>query len=87
MSDFDLSFMVAVPEFIRFGEASYCFVFVLNNSADKTTFVKQVRIDSQRMVQIERERKLILHVIPGIFELPCNYDVKFGGCVTRCLLK
>lgn len=26
-------------------------------------------------------------MIPGIFELSCNYDIKFGDYVTRCLLK
>jgi len=80
MSELDL----ALPEFIQSGE-TYC--FILNNSADKNTSVEQFHIDNQKMFQIVRERRLILHMIPAIFELSCNYDIKFADNVTRCLLK
>lgn len=78
-------FSTGFPELIQFGETSYC--FILNNSADKTTFVEQLCIDNQRMFQIVHEGSLIFHMIPGIFELSCNYDIKFADYVTRCLLK
>lgn len=31
--------------------------------------------------------KVNFHGIPGMFQLSCNYEIKFGDCVTRCLLK
>lgn len=53
----------------------------------KGTLVEQLCIGNQRMFQIGHERRLILHMIPEILELLCNYDIKFAGYVTRCLLR
>lgn len=78
-------FLTGLVELMQFSGTSSCFIF--KNSADKTTFVEQLHMDNQRMFQMACERRLILHMIPGIFELSCNYDIKFGDYVTRCLLK